>query len=235
MWWLSSDQPLVIGVRKRGKGVSMVLKRTSVLVFVLMLGMVGSAFVVHAQQHTELTLRPIEEVRDYYFEYAAQHGWQKLSDALRQNAMSAVISDGTFVETASRLYTPRVFWAERMAAADYYFQDLEEAEQEFYADYYIDPAVGIAILALLRDTNLGHVQSSNVEFIVRDSSGKVFRDFDVWAFCRAVTEQTVFGITLYDAVYDLFVFGDFSEAEYIELFVLVDGMVGRAEHRWNLK
>lgn len=53
----------------------MVLKRTSVLVFVLMLGMVGSAFVVHAQQHTELTLRPIEEVRDYYFEYAAQHGW----------------------------------------------------------------------------------------------------------------------------------------------------------------
>ena len=140
----------------------MVLKRTSVLVFVLMLGMVGSAFVVHAQQHTELTLRPIEEVRDYYFEYAAQHGWQKLSDALRQNAMSAVISDGTFVETASRLYTPRVIWAERMAAADYYFQDLEEAEQEFYADYYIDPAVGIAILALLIDTNLGHVQSINV-------------------------------------------------------------------------
>ena len=125
MWWLSSELPLVIGVRKRGKGVSMVLKSSSVLVFVRMLGMVGSAFVVQAQQHTLLTLRPIEEVSDYYFEYADQHGWQKLSEALRQYAMSAVISDGSFVETASRLFTTRVIWSERMAASDYYFQVLE--------------------------------------------------------------------------------------------------------------
>jgi hypothetical protein len=50
-----------------------------------------------------------------------------------------------------------------------------------------------------------------------------------------VTERTTFGITLYDVTYELFVDGDFSEVDYIELFVLVDGLVGRAEHRWILE
>ena len=50
-----------------------------------------------------------------------------------------------------------------------------------------------------------------------------------------VTERNTFGITLYDVTYELFVDGDFSEVDYIELFVLVDGLVGRAEHRWILE
>jgi len=134
-----------------------VLKKAVVGVLVALTLVVGSGFadvgpgIVRAQQHTEITLKPVEQVRDYYIEYATQHGWEKLNDTMREKAMAEVISEGPFVMTASRLYTPRVLWVERMANADYYFRDFDQAEKEFYDDYYVDPADGTSIMTVLRE------------------------------------------------------------------------------------
>lgn len=215
------------------------MKRTVVLMLAVLTLVIGYGLVntdlnvAYAQQHTELTLKPIEPVKDFYFEYAAQHGWEKLNDITREKAMSEVLSEGAFLSSGSRLYTPRVLWIERMAVADYYFRDFDEAEQEFYDDFYIDPADGIAILAVLSDSNPRKTQ--DVEFIVRDSTGKVYKGSDVRAYSSPVSERAVFGVTIYDATYNLLVFGDFSEVEDIRFFVLAEGMMGRAEHRWILK
>ncbi len=88
-------------------------------------------------------------------------------------------------------------------------------------------------MAFLRDSNPRKIQ--DVEFIVRDSTGKVYKGSDVRAYSSPVSERAVFGVTIYDATYDLLIFGDFSEVEDIRLFVLAEGMMGRAEHRWILK
>ena len=154
---------------------------------------------------------------------------------MREKAMAEVISEGPFVMTASRLYTPRVLWVERMANADYYFRDFDQAEKEFYDDYYVDPADGTSIMTVLGSSNRRDLQDDSIEFIVRDSTGKVYRDWEVFTVPYPVTERTLLGITLYNVTYELFVDGDFSAVDSIELFVLVDGLVGRAEHRWILE
>jgi len=79
------------------------------------------------------------------------------------------------------------------------------------------------------------LQDDSIEFIVRDSTGKVYRDWEVFTVPYPLTERTLLGITLYNVTYELFVDGDFSAVDSIELFVLVDGLVGRAEHRWILE
>jgi hypothetical protein len=218
-----------------------VLKKAVVGVLVALTLVVGSGFadlgpgIVRAQQHTEITLKPVEQVRDYYIEYATQHGWEKLNDTMREKAMAEVISGGPFVTTVSRLYTPRVLWVERMANADYYFRDFDQAEKEFYDDYYVDPADGTSIMTVLGSSNRRDLQDDSIEFIVRDSTGKVYRDWEVFTVPYPLTERTLLGITLYNVTYELFVDGDFSAVDSIELFVLVDGLVGRAEHRWILE
>lgn len=190
---------------------------------------------VHAQQHLQLTLDAVDTVRDYYFEYATQNGWQILNDLMRERAMAEVRSHGPFVETASRLYTPRVLWVERMAVADYYFQDFAEAEEEFYSSYYVNPTHGVLIKTFLIDSNPNNLRDSSLEFIVRDSAGNIYRDWDVLALPDQMAERTILGVTLYYASYDLLVFGDFTEVDSIELFIFVDGLMTRAEHRWLLQ
>ena len=110
---------------------------------------------------------------------------------MREKAMAEVISEGPFVMTASRLYTPRVLWVERMANADYYFRDFDQAEKEFYDDYYVDPADGTQHHDSLGEQQSQNLQDDSIEFIVRDSTGKVYRDWEVFTRSYPLTERTL--------------------------------------------
>ena len=220
-------------------GVLYLMKKVVVSLFtvIALLGAIGvadGAAFAEELEHTELTFDSLDLVRDYYTEYASENSWESLGEIMRAQAEAEVISDGAFVASMSRLYTPRVLWVERMAIADYYFRSFDEAEEEYYTDYYVDPADGAAILVILRDSNPKNLEEENLEFIIRDSTGKVYRDEEIKVDATPAEEQTFLGMTWYDAVYRLYVQGDLREVEYLELFILVDTLVARAHHKWEL-
>jgi hypothetical protein len=195
----------------------------------------GGLYSIHAQECTALSLKPVDEVRNAFFHFADEYGWDQLISEAMGEVIAEVISNGPFMTAMSTLLTPRYLWVESMFFAAQDSQDLEEAEREFYEVEYVDPSEAVHILVAIADRDREKLEENGLQFVVRDSAGKVYQDSDITVLLVYQDEGSVMGLPYYDVTYQLVVAGDFRETDHIELFVSAKGHEECAEHCWELE
>jgi len=73
-------------------------------------------------------------------------------------------------------------------------QDLEEAEREFYEVEYVDPSEAVHILVAIADRDREKLEENGLQFVVRDSAGKVYQDSDITVLLVYQDEGSVMGL-----------------------------------------